>query len=94
VDASVSGQASSGTPIVFVTDQNFNTNVCCSSRLKNTSQSVISGGTTRTSGTDSTSQPISLMNPATSGTFTHRWLQCDVPPMFNGQFSEIRTYRY
>jgi hypothetical protein len=97
VDASVSGQSTSGTPSVFVTDQNFNTNVCCSSRLKNTGQSVISGGTLCTSGTNPAADQLVLTNPATPGgnfTFTHRWLQCDIPPIFSGALSEVRFYRY
>lgn len=97
VDASVSGESTSGTPRVWVTDQNFDTNVCCSSRVKNVGQSVISGGSTCSSGTNSGSQSLVLNNPATAGgnfTFTHRWIQCDIPPTFGGQASEIRTYRY
>jgi hypothetical protein len=97
VDAGESGLASSGTPLVFVTDQNFDANVCCSSRVKNTGQSVVSGGSACSSGTNAGSQSLTLTNPATPGgnfTFTHRWLQCDLPPVFSGQASEIRTYRY
>jgi hypothetical protein len=96
VDAATSGQATSGTPVAFVTDQNFDTNVCCSSRVKNTGQSVVTGGTDCSAGTNAASQTLTLVNPATPGgnfTFTHRWLQCTIPPNVQG-VSEIRTYRY
>jgi hypothetical protein len=96
VDAATSGLASSGSPIAFVTDQNFDSNVCCSSRVKNTGQSVVAGGSVCSSGTNTGSQSLSLTNPATPGgnfTFTHRWLQCSIPPNVQG-VSEIRTYRY
>ncbi|MEO7731671.1 MAG: hypothetical protein ABIY55_11905 [Kofleriaceae bacterium] len=95
VDAATSGLATSGTPTAFVTDQNFDTNVCCSSRVKNTGQSVISGGTACSTGTNAAAQGLTLTNPDAGGfTFTHRWLQCDLPPVFGGQRSEVRTYRY
>lgn len=96
VDTSTSGQSTSGTPVVWVTDQNVSSDVCCSSRVKNTSQNMISGGTLCSSGTNSAAQELSLTNPATSGgnfTFTHRWIQCDVPPV-DVTVSVIRTYRY
>ena len=94
VDAATSGQAASGTPSVFVTDQNFNSNVCCSSRLKNTGSSVISGGSSCSAGTNSAYQGLALTNPSIGYTFTHRWLQCDLPPIYSGQQSEVRFYRY
>jgi hypothetical protein len=97
VDAGTSGQAASGTPVAFVTDQNLNADVCCSARVKNTGQSVVSGGSVCSSGTNAAAQSLTLTNPATPGgnfTFTHRWLQCDVPAVFSGVPSEIRTYRY
>jgi hypothetical protein len=37
-----------------------------------------------------------MINPATPGgnfTFTHRWIQCTIPPNVQG-VSEVRTYRY
>jgi hypothetical protein len=94
VDAGQSGLASSGTPQVFVVDQNSADDVCCSSRVKNTGQSVVSGGTSCSSGV--TSAQLALTNPGTPGgnfTFTHRWLQCDIPGVGAG-VSEIRLYRY
>jgi hypothetical protein len=96
VDAGTSGQATSGIPRAFVTDQSLD-DVCCSSRVKNTGQSVVSGGTICSSGASSGAQSLSLTNPATPGgnfTFTHRWIQCDVPAISSGLASEIRTYRY
>lgn len=97
VENSVSGLATSGRPLAHVTDQNFNANVCCSSRVKNNGQSVVSGGTACSTGTNPLSQSVPMVNPATPGgnfTFTHRWLQCDIPPVFSGQSSEIRTYHF
>lgn len=96
VEAGVSGLASSGAPQAFVTDQNLAEEVCCSSRVKNTGQSVVSGGTLCSSGSSPAAQVLSLTNPATPGgnfTFTHRWIQCDLPAIGVG-VSEIRLYRY
>lgn len=97
VDSGTICESTSGTPEVWVTDQNTSSDVCCSSRVKNTGQSVISGGTTCSSGANSGAQTLVLTNPATSGgcfTFTHRWIQCDIPPAPSGAVSEVRTYRY
>src|SRR6185295_2357087 len=67
VDAATSGLASSGSPAVFVTDQNFDVNICCSSRVKNTGQSVVAGGSDCSAGTNTASQTLSPINPATPG---------------------------
>jgi len=96
VDAGTSGLSTSGGPQIFVTDQNSADDVCCSARVKNTGQSVVSGGTLCSSGNTSAAQTLTLTNPATPGgnfTFTHRWIQCDLPAVSTG-VSEVRTYRY
>lgn len=96
VDAGQSGLGTSGTPVAFVTDQNLSNDVCCSARVKNTGQSVVSGGTLCSSGSSSGAQELTLTNPDTPGgnfTFTHRWLQCDLPAVSTG-VSEVRLYRY
>jgi hypothetical protein len=96
VDSGQAGLATSGNPQAFVTDLNTADDVCCSSRVKNTSQSVVSGGTVCSSGASSGAQQLVLTNPGTPGgnfTFTQRWIQCDVPGVSAGA-SEIRFYRY
>lgn len=79
---------------LFVTDQHFSEDVCCSARAKNTGSSVWFSSNECSSGTNSGYQEVSPVPPDVNYTFTHRFYQCSVPGVYMGIRSEIRTYRY
>jgi hypothetical protein len=80
---------------LFVTDQHFSEDVCCSARAKNTGVSVWFSSNDCSAGTNAASQTLSLTPPDEMGfTFTHRFYQCSVPAPYLGVRSELRTYRY
>lgn len=81
-------------PSVFVTDRHYSSNVCCSSRAKNTGSSLWFSSNACSSGSSTSSQGLTPTPPSTNYTYTHRFYQCSLPPVYSGNRSEIRTYRY
>jgi hypothetical protein len=78
---------------VWVVDQSTAGNVCCKVVSKNTGGAVVQSVPVCSTGASTASQPLSLPQITDTFTFSHFFVQCDVPPINAGSPSRIQMYR-
>jgi hypothetical protein len=78
---------------VFVVDQSTTANVCCKVVSKNAGGAVVQSATVCSAGSSSGYQSLALPEITDPFSFSHFYVQCDVPPVSAGLTSRIQMYR-
>lgn len=78
---------------VFVVDRHASANVCCKAVSKNAGGAVVQSATVCSTGSSSAYQSLSLAEVTDPYTFSHFYVQCDVPPIASGAASRIQLVR-
>jgi hypothetical protein len=78
---------------VFVVDQSTIANVCCKVVSKNAGGASVQSATICSAGASSGYQALSLPEITDPFSFSHFYVQCDVPPVSAGLTSRIQMYR-
>jgi hypothetical protein len=83
----------SQTGTVWVTDRHYSEDVCCSSRSKNPGGNALRFTSDECSSGVNANVALSFSGPVMAGTWEHRFYQCTVPGTYEGNASEVLTYR-
>jgi len=81
------------TGTVWVTDRHYSENVCCSSRSKNPGGNALRFTATECSSGVNGGVALGFVGPVMAGTWEHRFFQCTVPGTYEGNRSQVLTYR-
>ena len=78
---------------VWVVDRNPNANVCCRTYSKNPGGRTVAGAWRCTSGSSSNYRSLTLPQIQDPYSWSHFFVQCKLPPRYNGRASRIQMYR-
>lgn len=78
---------------VFVVDRHASANVCCKAVSKNAGGAVVQSATVCSTGSSTSYQALSLAEITDPYTFSHFYVQCDVPPIASGAASRLQFVR-
>jgi hypothetical protein len=78
---------------VWVTDRHYSENVCCSSRSKNPGGNALRFTADQCSSGVDGGVALAFSGPVMAGSWEHRFFQCTLPGTYEGNASEVLTYR-
>ena len=78
---------------VWVTDRHYSENVCCSSRSKNPGGNALRFTADECSSGVNGGVALGFAGPVMAGTWEHRFFRCVLPGTYEGNASELLTYR-
>jgi hypothetical protein len=78
---------------VWVTDRHYSENVCCSSRSKNPGGNALRFTANECSTGVNGGVALAFTGPVMAGSWEHRFYQCSLPGTYEGNASEVLTFR-